>query len=475
MKIRYGLVLAIAIVLGVTGCASGGGGGGATGPANVGGSGAALGQSERPRNTDNTRAAERALDAGDDAADEAEARTQYEQARVAAEAAIAEDTTNPLAHRLAAMAALGLEDYEAAGRHFDRAGELWSLYGIEDLGRRERIWIDLYNRGAPLVQSGDYEAAVEAFEGANAIYSLRPEAMITLGQVYAQRREHDLALENLDKAMELIESDAIMEVDSATAAGWREQGADIPMLRAQVLADAGRFEEAEGAYRELAAEDPDDLELVKALAAILMQMGNEAEALEVYVDLMTRSGLSSADYYAIGVGFYQGSDYGRASRAFSGAAGASPFDRDALEMWARSMQLDSTYAAVPPVAERWIELDPYSQTAYLILAQASNIGGDQEATQQAMRQVEALEVSVDQLQIQRQDGGGVVSGSLTNKTLTQGASVTLRFTFYSEAGDPIGTVTESVSVAAEGMAEVFQVQFDSAEYVGGYGYELTIG
>ena len=63
--------------------------------------------------------------------------------------------------------------------------------------------------------------------------------------------------------MELIESDAIMEVDSATAAGWREQAADLPVLRAQVLADAGRFEEAVGAYRELAVADPDDVEFVQ--------------------------------------------------------------------------------------------------------------------------------------------------------------------------------------------------------------------
>ena len=474
MKIRYGLVLAIAIVLGGTGCASGGGA--ATEPVDVGGSGGSLIQGERPRNTDNTRAAERALEDGDEAENEAEARVHYEHAAASAAAAIAEDMTNPLAHRLAAMAALALEDYEAAGLHFDHAAELRPLFGIEDEGRRELKWIDLYQIAAPLVQSGDYEGAAEVFEDANAIYSRRPESMITLGQIYAQMGRHDLALENLDNAVELIEGDAIMEVDSATAASWREQAVDIPLLRAQILSADGRFEEAAGAYRALSEADPENLGLAKDLATILIQMGNEAEALTVYEELMSRPGLSGEDYYAIGVGFYQASDYGQASQAFGGAADASPLDRDALEMWARSMQLDAAYADLPPVVERWIELDPSSQNAYLILAQAANQEGDQEVTQDAIRQVEALEVSVDQLQLERlPGGGGAVSGSLTNKTLTQGASVAIRFTFYSVGGDPIGTVTESVSVAAESMAEIFQIQFDSAEYVGGYGYEVTIG
>ena len=62
-----------------------------------------------------------------------------------------------------------------------------------------------------------------------------------------------------------------------------------------------------------------------------------------------------------------------------------------------------------------------------------------------------------------------------NKTLDAGATVTLRFTFYGESGDPIGTVSETVSVAGADLAQVFTVQFDSAQTIAGYGYELTVG
>jgi tetratricopeptide (TPR) repeat protein len=248
------------------------------------------------------------------------------------------------------------------------------------------------------------------------------------------------------------------------------------MLRAQVLADAGRFEEAADAYRGLAAEDPANLDLVRGLGTILMQMGDEAGALEVYEDLLTRPGLTAQDYYAIGVGFYQANDYDQASSAFGRAAEASPQDRDALEMWARSAQLDSAFAVVPDVAQRWIELDPNSQNAYLILAQAANQLGDQETTREAVQAVEALEVALDQLQLQRYAAGGAaVSGSVMNKTLDAGQSVTLTFTFYGTGGSPIGTVTETVTVAAPDMAQIINVEFDSTELVSGYGYELTVG
>jgi len=476
MKIRFGLALTTAIGLGLAGCASGGGAGGSGGAPVAGGGGVTMAAGETPRNTENTRAAEEALDAAVEATDPAQALTLFQQALASAEAAIAEDSLNPLAHRLAGNAAVGVEEYEAAGEHWDRAIELRPLYEFDLDGLREQTWIDLYQQATPHVQAGEYEAAAEYFEGANAIYRGRPEAMVTLGQIYATMREHDRALENIEAALAFRDSEAMAEVDEETAAAWEEAIAELPYLRAQVLADAGRFEEAVDTYREMSAADPDNIEIKQGLAAILMEMGEEQDAFVIYEEMIAMPGLSSADLFAIGVGYYQGSDYAGAVRAFSQAAETSVNDRDAIEMWARSLQLDSLYAEVPPVAERWIELDPNSQNAYLILAQSQNQLGDQAATQQAVRSVEALEAAVNDLTLRRfAGGGGSVTGSVINKTLSQGAQVTLTFTFYDDAGTSIGTVTESVTVGAADMAQVFQIEFDSAQQVGGYGYTLTTG
>ena len=476
MKIRFGFALAMAIGLGSTGCASGGGatnGGPAGG--NPGGGGVAL-MGENPRETENTRAANEHLELADGAADSATAQMHYQQALASAEAAVAEDPSNPLAHRQVALANLGLEDYAAAAEAFDTAAELRPLYEFEDQGLRERVWIDLYQRAAPLVQQGEYERAAEMFEDANAIYSERPEAMITLGQIYAQMRDHDRALQNLDRAMAIIDSADVQEMDSATVASWQEQRADLPLLRAQILTDAGRFEEAATAFRGISEANPEDVGARRALAGLLMQSGQTEEAFAVYDSLLARPNLAHEDYYNIGIGFYQGDAYGRAAEAFGRAAEELPQDRDALEMWARSLQLDSAFAEVPEVADRWIELDPYSQNAYLILAQAVNQLGDQTRAREAITRIDELEVQVTDLQISRfPDGGAQVTGSVANKTLEPGSGVMLEFTFYGQNGSPLGTATANISVGQEGMAEIFQVDFDSTQPVGGYGYELTVG
>jgi len=481
MTIRYGLVLLMALGFGLTGCASGGGGGGGGGGASQGGLAAIMAQAEgggeRPRETPNTEAAEDALGDAEDAEDAAQAETLYRSALQSAELAIEEDPTNPLAYRLAGMAALGLEDYVQAGAYFDEATELRPIYDVELDELRESTWISLYQEASPYLEAGEYESAVDYFEGANALYAKRPEAMITLGQLHAQLRNHDEAVEALDQAIAFLDSEHMAQMqaaDSTVAAEWRSQIAELPLLRAQVLADAGRFEEAVGTYRQMVAENPDDLSLKQSLGAILMEIGEQEEAFQVYDQMLAMPDLPPNTLFAIGVGFYQGSDYDRAVNAFRQAAEGNPYDRDAVEMWARSLQLDSAYADIPPVAEQWIELDPNSQNAYLILAQAQNQLGDQAKTQAAVQAVEAMQVAVRDLQLSRfPDGGGAVSGSVVNKTLEPGSSVTMEFTFYDDAGNPIGTVTERVAVGEADMAEVVEVEFQSAEQVGGYRYELS--
>ena len=477
MKIRFGLVLTLAVGLGLGGCASGGRGGGA--PSAGGGAspvGTALGQGERPRQTENTRATQSHLDAGDDADTDAEAQEHYALALTSAMAAITEDGRNPLAHRQAALANLSLGNYAAAGNHFDHASELRPIYEFEDEAVREQAWIDQYQQAIPLVNSGDYEGSIEFFENANGIYRGRPEAMFTLAQVHASLRNHDAALENIENALAIVSSDKIAEMDSTTAASWRDQAAELPLLQAQIYADAGRFEEAITGYRALTAENPDDISIARNLAAILMQMGDEAGAFVEYEKLIQRPDLAATDFYTIGVGFYTGSDYTRAAAAFEEAATRNVNDRDALEMWARSLGLDSVYAEVAAVGERWIELDPNAQTGYLLMAQAVNQGGDEARAGDLIRMIDGLEVDVSDLQITRlEEGGARINGSVGNKTLEAGQTVTLTFTFYTEAGDPMGTVTHEVTVGGEGMKEVFQVEYTTADAVGGYGYALSVG
>ena len=289
MKIRSGLVLMMAFGLGMGGCASGGAPSTgfpeartrSGGPAGVPG-GEAVNQGYSPRNTENTRMAETFLENAD-REDEAEAaRPIYEQALAASALAIREDSVNPLAYRLAAMANLGVEDYEAAGANFDRAEELRPLYQFDFESIREEVWIDLYQSAIPSVNSGDYEGAAAIYVSANAIYTQRPEAMIMLSQIQAQLGQYDESVENIDAAFAILDSDIMLETDEETAASWREQAQPLPALRAQVLAAAGRYEEAIADYRTLLVDDPTNTQAKRDLATMLIQTGSEAAGFEVF-------------------------------------------------------------------------------------------------------------------------------------------------------------------------------------------------
>jgi tetratricopeptide (TPR) repeat protein len=478
MKIRYGLVLLLALVIGAAGCAAGGGGGGgaaaSAGPVVPGGE--VLLQGERPRQTDFTRAAQRALDDGDDEDDPNAARAFYQQALAGSMNAITEDGRNPLAHRLAALSNLGLEDYQAAGEHFDHASELRPIYEFEDARIREGVWIDLYQAATPLVNAQDYEAAVPFFENAHAMYDGRPEAMITLGQIYAQTGEFEKSADFIDMALEMLDSPEAVEQGEEVLAGWRELAAPLPMLKAQVLAQSGRHEEAVSAYRVLLEAEPGNTVAMRDLASMLIQTGDEDAAYSVYDDLLALPSLTGPDLYSIGVGFYQGSAYDRAAATFRRAAEQNQYDRDAVELWARSLALDEAFEAVPQAADHWVRLDPSSQTAHLILAQAVNANGDTERTGEVVRQMEALEVDVTNLSLRRfEGGGGEIRGSMTNKTHAAGTAITITFTFYSDSASPLGTSRASVTMGETDMAELFVLEFDSTEEVGGYTYEITGG
>ena len=429
----------------------------------------------RPRETEDTRIAERALDNADDADDPEEAQGHYREALTSAEATIDEDVTNPLGHRLAALAQLGLENYVVAREHFDHATELTPAYEFEDSEVRERAFVELYQRSTPFIQQGAYVEGAAVLENANLIYPYRPEALVLLVQLYAQSAEPDRALEKMEEAEAFFQLEHVAEVDDETVEGWRQLMAGFATLRAQIFAGAGRLEEAVVAYREMAAADPDNLDVKQNLATVLMQMGENEQALTVYEDLLMRPGLSPELLYSIGIGFYQAADYGRAAVAFGRGAEASPMDRDGIELWARSLQLDSAFIDVPAVAERWAELDPASQVALTVLAQAAQANGDTEGAAEAIGRAGELTVTVGNLRLQHVGGGVQVTGSASNQTLDEGDQVTLKFTFYSVAGDPIGTVTHLVFMGAQGMSEIFQVQFATADNVGGYGYELTVG
>jgi tetratricopeptide (TPR) repeat protein len=488
MKLRYGLALASALTLSLGACASGGGGGGSSSAAvPAGPGGEVLAQGEDPRDDDFTEMAEDALGDITPEMGDAEARPLYEAAAVAAEQAIQADPTNPKAHYLSAQAQLGLDDYAAAAAALDEAERLRPIYALETERIRENAWIEKYQEAAPLVNAGEYEESIRIFEQANAIYRERPEVMLTLGQVYAQTGQYDEAVENLQAAQEIINSERTEQMDSATAESWRQQGADLPVMIAQTLVQAEQYDEAAVALEGLLAEDPENVAYLRTLGSTLIRMEQPDSAQAVFNRILEIDGLPSSDYYQVGIGLYQAEEYVQAADAFEKAAGASVNDRDALEMWSRS--LIAAYptgedAPEPPAgaleeivstSERWMELDPNNRNAYLILAQTANRLGDEARASDLVGQIEEFQVSMDNLQLQRGSrGGGLVVGAIRNVAGTPGATATIEVTFYDAAGGVLAVEEAMVQLPAVDTTADFRVDLDTDAYIGGYSYEVRL-
>lgn len=491
MKTRLGLVLASSVLVAAGACASssGGGGGGGTAARGTGIPGAeTVATGENPRHNDQTDLADDQLKQAQSALDdgnEQEARTHFQQAADAAGQAITADPRNPLPWRQGATASMGLGDYEAADSMFTEAVRLRPIYEFEIDPIREQRWIELYNEAAPLVNSGDYDSAAVIFADANAIYRKRPEVMLTLGQIYAQQGKDDQAVELLRHGLAVVDSASAEGADSATVAAWQEQTTGIPVLIAQTLMNAGRYEEGAAALRGLLADDPDNLLYKRTLANVYVQMEQPDSAAALYSELLQAGGLTPTEYYQIGVGFYQIEHWDDAAAAFKDAVDMAPRDRDAAEMWARCIQIahprsGEEETAPQPVleelqqaAQKWVDLDPYSQTARIVLAQTENRLGNADQATQLVNETETLTVNMDNLQLRRfPDGGGQVTGSITNNSLDAGASVTVTVTFYGEDGSALGTQSVSVRLPDKDASQVFELPFDSDQQVWGYTYTL---
>jgi tetratricopeptide (TPR) repeat protein len=417
--------------------------------------------------------------------DEATAQPLYAEAAQVASEAIFADPTNPLAWYQAGLAQMGLEDYQAADSMLSRAVELRPIYQFEIDPLREQKWIELYEEAIPLVNSGQYDQGAVVLEDANAIYRDRPEVMLILGKIYAQLGRADEAVSILRQAMEIVNSDLRESMDSVSVANWDSQAEDVPAIIAQTLINAGRYDEAATELRSLLAEDPGNSVFQHSLASIYVQLEMPDSAVAIYEDILSGDEVAAIDFYQAGLGLYQLELYDRAADAFRSTSDRAPLDRDAAEMWARSLQLslpldtsqDSASEAsldeLVEASEHWLELDPLSNNAHIILAQTENRLGNIERARELITAVDALPVNVDQLQLQRfTDGGGALSGVVRNISAEPNTNVTINVTFFGANETPIGEASVTVGLPPQDATQVFQLPFESEQEVMGYTYTL---
>ncbi len=147
--------------------------------------------------------------------------------------------------------------------------------------------------------------------------------------------------------------------------------------------------------------------------------------------------------------------------------------RDALQNLVQTLNLLEDYEAQVPHSEKLVELDPYNDYAHLMHIRALVQVGREPDAVAALEVMQALPFVIANLRLQPSATGCSITGEAVNKGLEPGTSITLRFTFYDNDGNPVGTADTEVTVTVPDVAHAFGVTFDGETQILGYSYELV--
>jgi len=426
-----------------------------------------------PRDTQHSTRANIAFVQAEAAEDEAVRERRFREGLDAALAGIEDDPENPQHYYLAGVGHASLGDYEAADEAFERAQQLFPAYELEIDPTREQAWIVAFNQGIEAYNAGDLDAAIRHWERANVIYDKRPDSYQNIAVVAMQAGDYDRAIEAYREALEAAERRPVRELEEGEAEQRAEVRAEAAATLGELLVFRERFGDAIRVYEGYLADHPDDVRARGNLAMALAREGRQAEARQMFDELLADPELRGDELFQLGVALYQAGEEDLSGQAFERVTATNPYSRDAWWNFLNVVYAQEDWAGVIPLGERVLQLDPLNQNAHFILAQAYR--QDEQRTE-ALRILEAnevLPVVVDELRMQPGlDGGAQVQGRLGGHVASAGTPIQLRFTFYNQ-GRQLGSETITVSAPAAEQSTAFQVQFESDERVTGYRYELV--
>jgi tetratricopeptide (TPR) repeat protein len=461
MRFRSGLVLTLAAGLVLSGCAAGAAG--TAGPS-VSPTGKTYPPGTRPTESRFTTPAKLFI-----------AQGQFQRALEEAQNGLTADSTNPQHHFLLGQAYAGLGDYAAADRAWDAAERIYPAYELEVEPAREGAWADAFNEGVNAYNAGNVDSATAAWQKANSIFTLRPEAFQNLAAVYTQAGDYEQAIAAYRSALAAIEATPASRVLEAEEVTERE-GAKVAVEEnlAEILLFTDQYAEAESLYRRQLAADPQNVALQgKLAAAIAAQDGRAAEAQAIYNELLGRTDLDAATLMEVGVVLFQQQDFARAAEAFQRVTQLRPNSRDAWYNYSNALYAAESWETLVPVAEQLIVLDPLNYDASLILARAYRDAGQQPNALGELQRMDAVPIKLQKLETRQGAGRTTVRGEVIGNQAAAGTPVQIRFTFFGESGAEMGTETVTISAPAKDATAPFEVVLESETPAIGYRYVLA--
>lgn len=400
------------------------------------------------------------------------ARGAFERALQLSLDGIAEDEGNPRSYYHAGVSYLMLGQYEVADSMLSVAVSLWSEYEADIAPLRENAWANEYNAGLGLLNSGDVEGAVSAFELANMLYDGRPEAHLQLGNIHGNGGDPARSILSYAAAIAVIERIDNQDRDPETLSSWAEQRRIGLMNMAQMLRADDRSDEAIAVYERLLEEDVDDTGARSALALTMSESGQGGDVLSMYTDIIANPAAGDMEVFNAGVGLYTAEAYEDAAVAFEIVVERNHYNRDALVNLVQTLIVLKQWEEVMPFAESLVDLDPRNEFGYRFLITAVLNLHDDGRAQLLNDELVNFSFYVEYLQLRPNSTGAQVVGGVLNRLLEPASKVTLRFHFYGSDQQELGTQDVVISVDAADEVTDFSLGFVGEVSAVGYSYEV---
>ena len=381
------------------------------------------------------------------------------------------DPENPIHYMLAGFAHVRLAQYDEADVMFTAAERIYPAYELDIAPEREAAWIELFNAGIEAHAGGDLEGTIEAWEGAERMWDLRPDASLNLAGLFEGEGRWDDAIEAYRGAIASLERRPVTRVLAQEELQARE---DLRIRSekslTKLLLFTERFAEAEPLLRRHLEADPTSVQIRGDLAAALQGSGKDAEAVAIYTGLLAETDLGPRDVFNIGIALYRGGDFVAAAEAFERLTRLQPNSRDAWFNYTNSLFAAESWESLARVGDRLTEVDPLGENAGLIAARAHLELGDEQSAAEGLDRTESAPIHVEGLQLRASGPGTSLRGRVVGNAAEPGTSVRLRFTFYGADG-ALGTEQLTVSAPSRGVRAGFEISF--AGQATAYRYELV--
>jgi tetratricopeptide (TPR) repeat protein len=459
MRSLTGTMLVLAVALSLGGCAAAAAGGGSGSAPGRGGA-----QANRPRETELSRRAELLL-----------VQAKPDSALLLAQQGLRTDSANALFHAVAGEARAALGDVAGADSSFRTALRLSPGYDEAIEARRETAWKRLYNQGISTYRTNDLDATIATWEKANAIDpDAHHEAYMNLAVLYTGKGDYDRAVQSYRSALAVLAKPVSGTPTAEETKEHTDARTTIEESLGEILLYTEKYADAERLYRDRLSRDSTNVALRSQLAAaVAAQPGREAEAAAMYDRLLSLRNLRTTDYHDIGVALFTAKNYARAAEAFARVSAAWPNSREALYNHANALYAGEQWAALLPVAQKLVAVDPLYEDSWLILARAQREAGQNAQALRALEAVEAMPVKVKDLTARVAEGRTTVRGSAVGNAASAGTQIRLRFTFYGPNGEQLGAQTAVVTAPAKDAVSSFQVVLENPTAVRGYKYEVV--